>query len=42
VTQSLRYAPRHPSALEDLAGLQLRQMHAATDPQLAVALARGA
>ena len=42
VTQSLRYAPLHPSALEDLAGLQLRQMHAATDPQLAVALARGA
>jgi hypothetical protein len=42
VTQSLRYAPRHPSALEDLAGLQLRQMHAATDPQLAVGLARGA
>jgi len=42
VTQSLRYAPHHPSALEDLAGLKLRQMHAATDPQLAVALARGA
>jgi len=42
VTQSLRFAPHHPSALEDLAGLQLRQMHAATDAQLAVALARGA
>lgn len=42
VTQSLRYAPRHPLALEDLGGLQLRQMHAATDPQLAVDLARGA
>jgi hypothetical protein len=42
VTQSLRYAPRHPSALEDLGGLQLRQMHAATDAQLAVDLARGA
>jgi len=42
VTQSLRYAPRNPSALEALGGLQLRQMHAATDPQLAVALARGA
>ena len=42
VTQSLRYAPHHPSALEDLGGLQLRQMHAATDPQLAVDLARGA
>ncbi len=42
VTQSLRYAPHHPSALEDLGGLQLRQMHIATDPQLAVDLARGA
>ena len=42
VTESLRYAPHHPSALEDLAGLQLRQMHAATDPQLAVAVARSA
>jgi len=42
VTESLRYAPHHPSALEDLAGLQLRQMHAATDSQLAVALARDA
>jgi len=42
VTQSLRYAPHNPSALEALGGLQLRQMHAATDPQLAVALARGA
>jgi hypothetical protein len=42
VTQSLRYAPHHPLALEDLGGLQLRQMHAATDPQLAVDLARGA
>jgi hypothetical protein len=42
VTQSLRYAPHHPAALEDLGGLQLRQMHAATDPQLAVDLARGA
>ncbi len=42
VTQSLRYAPHHPAALEDLAGLQLRQMHAATEPELAVALARGA
>ena len=42
VTQSLRYAPHNPSALEELGGLQLRQMHAATDPQLAVALARGA
>jgi hypothetical protein len=31
-----------PLALEDLGGLQLRQMHAATDPQLAVDLARGA
>lgn len=42
VTQSLRYAAHHPLALEDLGGLQLRQMHAATDPQLAVDLARGA
>jgi len=42
VTESLRYAPHHPSALEDLGGLQLRQMHAATDSQIAVALARGA
>jgi hypothetical protein len=42
VTQSLRYAPHHPLALEDLGGLQLRQMHGVTDPQLAVDLARGA
>jgi hypothetical protein len=42
VTRSLRYAPHHPAALEDLGGLQLRRMQAATEPQLAVDLARGA
>jgi tetratricopeptide (TPR) repeat protein len=42
VTQSLRYAPHDPFALETLAQLQLRQMHSATDGRRAAELARQA
>jgi len=42
VAESLRLEPRHPSALENLGWLQLRQIHSTTDSQLASDLARGA
>jgi len=42
VAESLRLEPRHPSALEDLGWLQLREIRSATDSRLASDLARGA
>ena len=42
LTKSLDYSPNNPWPLEELGTLQLRGMRAATDPQLAVAAARGA
>jgi len=42
LNDSLDYSPNNPWALEVLGALQLREMRAATNPQLAVAAARGA
>jgi hypothetical protein len=42
LTQSLDYSPNNPWPLEESGALQLREMRAATNPQLAVAAARGA
>lgn len=42
LTQSLRYSPVNAWALEEMGAFQLRGMHAATDPALAMAAARSA
>lgn len=42
VKESLRFAPRHPSALEAMAGLQLRQMRYADEARIAVGQAKSA
>lgn len=42
LNDSLDYSPNNPWALEELGALQLQEMRAATNPQLAVAAARGA
>lgn len=42
LSEGLRYAPRHPSALEEKAGLQLRQVRFASEARTAVEHARAA
>lgn len=42
LSEGLRYAPRHPSALEEKAGVQLRQVRSASEARAAVEHAKAA